>query len=359
MRFGLAAAGSGGHVYPALAVADALMDLGVNREDIVFFGGDRMEATTVPSAGYRFVGVDIHGFRRTITTSNFTLPIKVRNAAKRIAAEIRSSDLSVMIVFGGYVSGPAAQAARQCGIPVIVHEANAVPGLANRMVAGRSDLVLVGFEQARTRLKRGVVVGNPLRSSFDRFDRDVDGVPAKVHYAIDAGTEVLGIVGGSLGASALNQIALKIATNDTRPFHVLHLTGESNFDAVAAEARGVDRWTVLPFEDDMARFYAACDLVISRAGALTVAELEETGTAAIVVPLPAGKGYQAQNAAELVANGGALLIGQDREDEICDAAFRLMADGVERKMMATKAAATGHRHAAHEVAKRAMEIAGA
>lgn len=359
MRFGFAAAGSGGHVYPALAVADALVGLGVAPQDIVFFGGDRMESTTVPSAGYRFVGVDIHGFRRTITTSNFSLPIKVRNAAKRIAAEIRSANISVMIVFGGYVSGPAAQAARRCGIPVIVHEANAVPGLANRMVAGRADLVLVGFDQAKTRLKRGVVVGNPLRSSFERFDREADGVSAKAHYGIDADSRVLGIVGGSLGAAALNQIATKIATRHPRPFHVLHLTGESNFDTVVAEGQGVERWTVRPFEDDMARFYAACDLVISRAGALTIAELEETGTPAIVVPLPAGKGYQAENAVELAANGGALVISQERDDEICDAAFRLMADAAERKLMATKAAATGHRHAAHEVAKRAMELAGA
>jgi UDP-N-acetylglucosamine--N-acetylmuramyl-(pentapeptide) pyrophosphoryl-undecaprenol N-acetylglucosamine transferase len=359
MRFGLAAAGSGGHVYPALAVADALVSNGVERDGIVFFGGDRMEATTVPAAGYRFVGVDIHGFRRTITTANFKLPIKVRNAAKRIAEEIRSSELSAMIVFGGYVSGPAAQAARRCGIPVIVHEANAVPGMANRMVAGRADLVLVGFDQAKTRLKTGVVVGNPLRSSFDNFDRAKQGTPAKVHYGIPVESKVLGIVGGSLGAEALNEIGLAIAKRDPRPFHLLQLTGEANFPAVANHAAGVDDWTVLPFEDDMARFYAACDLVVSRAGALTVAEIEETATPAIVVPLPAGKGYQAQNAADLVAQGGALLITQDASDEIVDAVFTLMTHDDERDEMASRAGARGHRRAAHEVARRAMEVANA
>jgi UDP-N-acetylglucosamine:LPS N-acetylglucosamine transferase len=115
----------------------------------------------------------------------------------------------------------------------------------------------------------------------------------------------------------------------------------------------------LPFEDDMARFYAACDLVVSRAGALTVAEIEETATPAIVVPLPAGKGYQAQNAADLVAQGGALLITQDASDEIVDAVFTLMTHDDERDEMASRAGARGHRRAAHEVARRAMEVANA
>lgn len=357
MRVGLAAAGSGGHVYPALAVADALVAAGVDRDGVVFFGGNRMEANTVPAAGYRFVEVDIHGFRRSITTSNFTLPIKVRNAARRIAQEIRTADLSVMIVFGGYISGPAVQAARRCGIPVIVHEANAVPGMANRMVAGRADLILVGFEQARTRLKSGIVVGNPLRSSFDTFDRDGQNGPAKAHYGIPAETKVLGIVGGSLGAAALNDIGAAIARREPRPFHILQLTGESNFDEVAREADSMSDWTVLPFEDDMARFYAACDLVISRAGALTIAELEETSTPAIVVPLPAGKGYQAQNTQDLVAHGGALLIPQDTPNDVLDAAFFLMENDAERTAMAANAGAQAHRKAAHEVARRALELA--
>jgi undecaprenyldiphospho-muramoylpentapeptide beta-N-acetylglucosaminyltransferase len=359
MRFGLAAAGSGGHVYPALAVADALVSRGVDRADIVFFGGDRMEATTVPGAGYRFVQVDIHGFRRTISTANVTLPIKVRNAAKRIAAEIRSMDLSSMIVFGGYISGPAAQAARRCGVPVVVHEANAVPGMANRMVAGRAELVLLGFERARARLKRGVVVGNPLRSSFDIFDRDRDAASARMYYGVPESGPVVGIVGGSLGAKALNEIATGIALREPRPFHLLHLTGPTHADTVSGIAEGIAGWKVVAYEEDMARFYAACDLVISRAGALTISELEETATPAIVVPLPAGHGYQRENAAGLVDAGGAMLIDQQFPEMIVDQTFFLMANDAVRGTMAKKAGETGHRHAALEVARRVMELVGA
>lgn len=358
MRFGLAAAGSGGHVYPALAVADALVTLGADRGDIVFFGGNRMESMTVPAAGYRFVQVDIHGFRRTISTANVTLPIKVRNASKRIAVEIRSMQLSAMIVFGGYISGPAAQAARRCGVPVVVHEANAVPGMANRMVAGRAELVLLGFEHARARLKRGIVVGNPLRSSFDSFDRDRDAASARRHYGLVEADPVVGIVGGSLGATALNDIATTIAMHEPRPFQILHLTGPTHADAVAGIADGIPGWKVVAYEEDMARFYAACNLVISRAGALTIAELEETATPAIVVPLPAGNGYQRENAKGLVDAGGAVIIEQQFSDAVLDRTFYLMANDAERTTMAKRAGETGHRHAALEVARRVMELAG-
>ncbi len=251
MRVGIAAAGSGGHVYPALAVAEALVAKGIDMDNIVFFGGNRMEATTIPEAGYRFVELDIHGLKRSISTDNLRLPLKVRKATKVIETIIDMLGLDVMVVFGGYVSGPAAQAARRTSIPLVVHEANAVPGVANRMIAGRADLVLVAFEEAKEKLKRGIVVGNPLRASFDGFDRSRDVQAARRRYGIDADSAVLGIVGGSLGASKLNAIAQTIAHTPDRQFHVLHLCGPSHGEELASEAGSIDDWTVVPFEDDM------------------------------------------------------------------------------------------------------------
>ncbi|MCB1246498.1 MAG: glycosyltransferase, partial [Acidimicrobiia bacterium] len=212
MGIGIAAAGSGGHVYPAIAVADALVEAGVPKDDIVFFGGTRMESTAVPEAGYRLVSVNIHGIRRSLSLDNLRLPAKVRAASKTIADEIRNASIDAMVVFGGYVSGPAALAARKVGIPLVVHEANAVPGMANKMIAGRADLVLVAFDQAASRLG-GEVVGNPLRSSFSDFDRNRRRTPARKRFGLDPDGCVLAVVGGSLGASALNAIASAIAAD--------------------------------------------------------------------------------------------------------------------------------------------------
>jgi UDP-N-acetylglucosamine--N-acetylmuramyl-(pentapeptide) pyrophosphoryl-undecaprenol N-acetylglucosamine transferase len=238
-------------VFPALAVADALVAKGIARDDIVFFGGDRMEAATVPKAGYRFVPVNIHGVRRSLSVDNLKLPAKVRTASKVIGTVIAESNLQAMIVFGGYVAGPASLAARKANIPLVVHEANAVPGMANRLVAGRADVVLVAFDAATSKLRRAVVVGNPLRQSFESFDRQTRRDAARARFGVGAHRGVLGIFGGSLGASALNDIASSIAMDPARDFDVLHLCGPSHFDELAMKASDVDGWVVLAFEDDM------------------------------------------------------------------------------------------------------------
>ena len=356
MRIGIAAAGSGGHVYPALAVADALTAGDLEPEDIVFFGGDRMEKSKVPDAGYPFVEIDIHGFSRSLSMRNVKLPNKIRIATKVIAAAIDTMDIEAMIVFGGYVSGPASLAASRCGIPLVVHEANSVPGLANRMVARKAALVLVATELTTGALKNSIVVGNPLRSSFDRFDRQALRQVAKARYGIADDADVLAVVGGSLGATVLNDIGREIGAKPDRGFHLLHLAGEAHASEVSEWSRTSADWTVKEFEDEMEYVYAAADLVISRSGAMTISELEATGTPAIVVPLPAGKGYQALNAGELAAAGGAVIVDQAESDAVVDLAFEIMSDPTRREQMAASSAATGRRGAAMAVASMTLEL---
>ncbi|MEZ5176244.1 MAG: UDP-N-acetylglucosamine--N-acetylmuramyl-(pentapeptide) pyrophosphoryl-undecaprenol N-acetylglucosamine transferase [Acidimicrobiia bacterium] len=356
MRVGIAAAGSGGHVFPALAVADALRGMGLSHDDIVFFGGNRMEATTVPEAGYRFIELDIHGMRRSLSSDNLRLALKVRKAARVIESVVSMLDIGVMLAFGGYVSGPAAQAANRASIPLAIHEANAVPGIANRMVAGRADLVMVGCEEARGKLKQGIVVGNPLRKAFSDFDRASLTPVGLQHFGLDGTSKVLGIVGGSLGASALNDIAERIATDERRDFTIIHLCGRDHLDALARTAADDPTWIVRAFEDDMTRLYAIADLVVSRAGAMTIAELEATGTPAIVVPLPAGRRYQERNAAELERVGGALVMDQADGSSIVEAVFALMPDEGRRFDMAERARAIAHLDAAEQIAKRVLEL---
>ena len=356
MKVGIAAAGSGGHVFPALAVADALVVSGLANEDIVFFGGDRMEAETVPAAGFPFVPVDVHGIRRSLSVDNLTLPLKIRAATRVIADEIESQGIGVMVVFGGYVSGPAGLAARRANIPLVIHEANAVPGVANRLLAPIAESVYVAFEPATRKLKTSTVVGNPLRSSFDTFDRATLRPEAREHYRIAPDAVVLGVLGGSLGAAALNEIAAEIAVDPERDFHLLHVTGDTHFERLSTLASQNADWTVLPFETRMVRLYAACDVVISRAGAITVSELHVTATPAILVPLPSGKGYQALNATDLVDAGGGVVIDQTRSDEIIATAKDLLADDVKRKAMADTAVASSHQGVAQTIAEHILEV---
>ena len=359
MRIGIAAAGSGGHVYPALAVADELVRRGLAKEDIVFFGGDRMEATTVPDAGYPFVGVDIHGIRRSMSTDNLTLPVKVMRARNTITERIRSDGLGAMVVFGGYIAGPAALAARRARIPLIVHEANAVPGVANRMVAGRATTVYASFSPAREKLSTARVIGSPLRADLVDFDRSSLRSGAREAYGLEPDGLVIGIVGGSLGASFLNEVAEDLATTPDRSYAIIHVTGRDHFEDFADRSADVRGWHVVPYESDMARFYAAVDLVVSRGGAMTVSELQATGTPAIVVPLPAGGGYQAQNASDYASAGGAVVIDQSTVGEVADAVRGLVGDPDTLMEMATAESAVDHRRAVSIMADEIQRAADA
>ncbi|GMQ93477.1 MAG: undecaprenyldiphospho-muramoylpentapeptide beta-N-acetylglucosaminyltransferase [Acidimicrobiia bacterium] len=356
MTVGIAAAGSGGHVYPALAVAEVLVSRGLPREDIIFFGGDRMEASVVPAAGYPFVGVDIHGIRRSLSLDNLTLPLKVRTARNVIVETIDSKRILAMVVFGGYVSGPAALAAGNRKIPLVVHEANAVPGVANRLIARRADTVFAAFAPALGKLPMAEVVGSPLRSGFEQFDREGLRVPARERYGIDSDATVLAVIGGSLGAVALNDLAIQLATRTDRWYHIVHVTGPDHVSQVAAISASVERWLVKGYEDDVPMLYAASDLVLSRGGAMTVAELHATRTPAVIVPLPAGGAYQGLNAADASAAGGFVVLDQSEPDVILDTVQGLLADDDRLEAMSAALADAPHLEAARIVADRILEV---
>ena len=358
MTIGIAAAGSGGHVYAALAVAEVLMSRGIEQEDIIFFGGDRLEADVIPAAGYTFVEVQIHGIRRSLSPDNLTLPLKVRRARDVIADTIRERDIGAMVVFGGYVAGPAALAASKARIPLIVHEANAQPGVANRLIARKADTVFASYAPSLSKLPMAEVIGSPLRSEFSEFDRAETRTAARERYAVSRDALVLGIVGGSLGASALNEIVRSLASDDGRPFEMVHICGQAHAEEFTALSRGVDGWTVRGYEDDMPMLYAASDLVLSRGGAMTVAELHATRTPAVIIPLPAGGAYQGMNAVDAVDAGGFVVIAQSETSRILDTVKSLLKDPERLVEMSDALADSPHLSAAEIVADRVLEVHG-
>ncbi len=326
MTFAFAAAGTGGHVYPALAVADELLARGVSRGEIVFFGGDRMEADAVPAAGYRFVGVEIRGLQRSLSAANLRLPAMVRKATAAIQAEMQTAGTRVTTAFGGYVSVPAAWAANRVGAQLFLHEQNAVPGLANKLIARRARISFVAFPAAAERLPRAQVVGNPIRAALRSFDRSASRDDARKRYDLPSDVVVLGVLGGSLGAQVLNDVTLRIADDaDPDRVAIVHLTGTDHHTAVTTKAvRSAVTWRTIAFEKEMHHFYAAVDLVLGRAGAVTISELAATGTPAVVVPLEAVA--QEGNAAFLAGAGGVISIPQREIDRVPVEIEQLLAD---------------------------------
>jgi UDP-N-acetylglucosamine--N-acetylmuramyl-(pentapeptide) pyrophosphoryl-undecaprenol N-acetylglucosamine transferase len=335
----LAAAGTGGHVYPALAVADELHRRGHNRNEITFFGGDRLEATAVPEAGYPFVRLRLQGFKRSVSPENLSIPFVVAGAARDVTRMLRERGARAVLAFGGYVTVPVAIAARRCGVPLLIHEQNAAPGLANRMAARWAARVLVAFPEAAQRMPRAEIAGTPLRDSIVRFDRDALRRPGLKRYGLDDTRKVLGVLGGSLGAAVLNETTAAIAANwrGVTDVAILHLCGPDHLSEMKRRAEGSQLpWAVLPFEDSMEYFYAVSDLVLSRAGAITVSELAATATPAVLVPLEAVA--QEHNAAYLAEAGGAVVVEQSNVGTIPDWVEALMADASGRAAMGACAA---------------------
>jgi len=355
MTIAIAAAGTGGHVFPALAVAAALNKLGTAAEEIVFFGGDRIEASAVPAAGYELVRVDVTGFARKAGLHNLRVLGQVVAGARQVRREIKARNVTVLLGMGGYITGPAALAARWSRVPLFLHEQNAVPGTANRLAARLARRVFVAFPAAADELPRTEVVGNPLRSAFYGDSPDVGA--ARIRYGLDETRPVVGVLGGSQGADALNQAIARLAS-EAPPYQVLQLAGSEQHQPWTKQAAGRRDWVVVPFESEMPWFYAAADLVVARAGALTVSELAATGTPSILIPYPGAAGHQEANARLLVEAGGAALLSQDRIEMLgAEVVAGLESDRLAASRAA--AAAVGRPDAATRIADAIREAAGA
>lgn len=297
------AGGTGGHVMPALAVAERMRRAGWR---VVWLGSkDGMEATLIPKHGYemqwiRFSGVRGKGFMRMAL-----LPLNLLIAFWQSARVIFRVRPDVVLGMGGYVSFPGAMMASLFDRPLVVHEQNSVAGLANRVLASVADRVLSGFPGV---LKKALWVGNPVRESITQLPD-----PATRYASRSDPLQVL-VVGGSLGAQALNEVvpaAMRLVPEGRRP-RIIHQSGAKHVERLrrSYEQAGV-RAEATPFIDDMAAQYARADLVICRAGALTVSELAAAGVASILVPFPhAVDDHQTHNARFLVDAGAAVLVQQ-------------------------------------------------
>jgi UDP-N-acetylglucosamine--N-acetylmuramyl-(pentapeptide) pyrophosphoryl-undecaprenol N-acetylglucosamine transferase len=357
MTVAIAAAGTGGHVFPALAVAQALTARGLDAAEILFLGGSRIEARAVPAAGFPFEVFELVALRRSLSVQNLRIPLVLRRTSRAMGAVFEDHRTRVVLGMGGYVTVPAAAAAHRRGLPLFLQEQNAVPGLAMRLAARRARGVFLGLPGPAGRLPRSVLTGNPLRPALAHFDRATLAAEARRRYGLPEGATVLGVLGGSLGARVLNQaVAGIVAARRGGPLAVVHLAGAEAAAMASQAAAAPLPWRCLPFEEQMEFFYAAADLVLCRAGAMTISELSATGTPAVLVPLD--RVGQQHNAACLVEAGGALLVAQGDASRLPELVGRLLADPAARAGMAQRAQTVARPGAADEIAGRLLEAAG-
>ena len=355
MTFVIAAAGTGGHVFPGLAVGEALLALGITKESVLFVGGDRLEKTVYPRAGFPFLEVEVRGLQRSMTTRNLTLPGVVWRARDAIRAAIEERQVQVVVGMGGYVTIPAALAARASGSGLFVAEQNAGSGLANRITARWANRIFTSFPETEG-LARGEWVGNPVRKALSSLDRVMVRPEALAHYGLDPGYPVLGAVGGSLGAGVINAAVSDLVENwDGSRIQVLHLTGEGNVTPDENPHGAVHR-VQRPFEERMDLFYAASDLVIARAGG-GVAELTVTGTPSILIPGDFGSsGHQAANAAFLKEAGAAEVISQDGLDILPGLVSEILLSPEKLESMKIGARSIAKPNAAMTIAEAMLEL---
>lgn len=297
------AGGTGGHIFPALAVAEAMRASGWR---VVWLGNpDGMEARLVPARGFETAWVKFAALRGKGLLRKLMLPLNLLRGFWQALGVIRRVRPDVVLGMGGYITFPGGMMATLLGKPLVLHEQNSVAGLANRVLAGVADRILAGFPQA---LKKGEWVGNPVRPEIAAL-----APPAERFKDREGALRIL-VIGGSLGAQVLNEVVpqgMGLLDAGELP-QIVHQAGEKHIEALKANyaAVGVHAHCV-PFIEDMAGAYEWADLVICRAGALTVAELAAAGVASILVPYPhAVDDHQTANARFLVNVGGAFLLPQ-------------------------------------------------
>ncbi|MGI8614238.1 MAG: undecaprenyldiphospho-muramoylpentapeptide beta-N-acetylglucosaminyltransferase [Nocardioidaceae bacterium] len=311
----LAGGGSAGHTSPLLATAEALTEL-VPDVRLTCLGTARgLEATLIPAAGLPLELVPAVPLPRQIGSELLRVPSRLRAAVRAAGSVLERVRPDVLVGFGGYVSVPAYLAARRRRLAVVVHEGNALPGLANRLGARMTPHVAVSFPG--TPLPHPVCTGLPIRRSISRLDRTAARAEGRAAFGLDADRPTLLVTGGSQGARRINAAvsgaARELAANGIQ---VLHHAGRVE-EAVVLPPPGAPPYVVLPYIERMDLAYAAADLVVCRAGANTVTEVAAIGLPAVFVPLPIGNGEQARNAQPVVAAGGGLLV----DDASLDAAW--------------------------------------
>lgn len=360
LRIIISGGGTGGHIYPAIAVAQTLEKMLPNGVEFIFVGAsDRMEMEKVPKAGYAIEGLWISGLQRSLSPKNILFPFKVVSSVWRSLAIINTFKPHLAIGFGGYASGAMMYAATLKGIPSMIHEQNSYAGITNKILKNRVQKIAVAYTGMERFFPANklIITGNPVRP--DILQASQKKAEAISFFGLNPTRPTLLVIGGSLGARTINQSMEKdLHLLCEQDYNIIWQTGKSyqpkNFTALPSTAKLV----VSQFIYEMDLAYAAADVVISRAGALSIAELQLTGKATILVPSPnVSEDHQTQNAMALVKQEAALLIKDlEAKEALVPAAIQLMNNTTQRENLSKNISAMALHQAAEKIANELLSL---
>lgn len=359
LRVLIAAGGTGGHVYPAIAIADALMEI---RENIVikFVGtADRMEAEAVPAAGYDFVSIWITGFHRRLTLKNLLFPVRLVVSLMQSMRIISKFKPDAVICCGGFVTGPVGRMAAMMGASLFLQEQNSYPGVTNRLLAKRAELIFTAFKEAEDYLPAEKVrlLGNPTRKSLTA----INITEAYRHFNFQSDKKTLIVLGGSGGARTINEAVEKNlqTLHDEFGLQIIWQCGKNYSEGIDAtlQADAYKNLRMFSFLHYMPEAYALADLVVSRAGALSCSELALTRNASILVPSPNVAGdHQTKNARSMADEGAAEILKDDEVvEQLSEMVKTFLFDDKRLEEMRLSASKLARPNAAEEIAKEILE----
>jgi UDP-N-acetylglucosamine--N-acetylmuramyl-(pentapeptide) pyrophosphoryl-undecaprenol N-acetylglucosamine transferase len=354
MRILITAGGTGGHVFPALVVAEQLRATG---HDIRWLGTpDSLEARLVPEHGFALETIPTLRLRKQGIWTTLKAPLALLRAIWQARRILHRWQPEVVLGMGGFAAGPGGLAALWRRIPLVIHEQNAIAGLTNRILARFATQTLSAFADAFPAHQNAIVVGNPVRNALYQLPPITE---RQAQHPPNAPLRLL-VLGGSLGAQALNEVVPVAVARLTQPMQILHQAGQGKTEQTRAlyQAHQINA-DVVPFISDMASAYASADLVLCRSGALTVAELAAVGCAAILVPYPhAVDDHQTHNAAALVQAGAAQLIHQKdlTPETLATQLQHLSTQHIQRQQMAAQARTLARPEAAAQIATACLQV---
>ncbi len=362
-RFIISGGGTGGHIFPAIAIANALKRLRPDAE-ILFVGAQgKMEMEKVPAAGYRIIGLKITGIERSLSLKNLVFPFKLGGSLLQSVRILREFRPDAVIGVGGFASGPVMLAATLRGIPTLIQEQNSYAGITNKMLGKRAKRICVAYPDMERFFPadRIVLTGNPVRQDI----LSMEGKREAGHrtFNLDPTKKTLLIIGGSLGARSINlSVEAHIEAFIKADVQVVWQTGKLFIDKAlkSVEAKGAKNFRVQPFITTMDQAYAVADVVLSRAGASSISELCIVGKPAVLVPFPfAAEDHQTKNAMALVKRNAAILIPDTTaKDEACQQALELLDDDARRNDLSLNILQLALPEADTQIATEILKISG-
>lgn len=353
--------GTGGHVFPAIAIADAIKAMRPEAEFLFVGAIGRMEMERVPKAGYEIRGLDISGFQRSLSAKNLSFPLKVLKSLKVSRKIIKEFKPDVAVGVGGYASGPLLHVASRKKVPALIQEQNSFPGITNRLLAKKANKICVSYDGMEKWFpqEKIIMTGNPIRSKVV----DIEGKKEAGLKAFDLDPEkpTLLIVGGSLGARTINESITGVLDEIINSnCQVIWQTGKLYIEKAQAilNEKNASNVRVTAFIEEMDLAYAAADLIVSRAGAMALSELCLIGKPSVLVPSPnVAEDHQTKNALALVKNEAAILVSDaNSRADLWPTVSQLLTNADARESLAKNAKAMGKPNAAKKIAEEVLKL---